>query len=211
MFSIVATNWLPTSSQGVGVPCAGPSSTNELKFRAEDVAKRRPARPANRATTRPPPVRRKYAALIVDGSRPALKRVQIFAAIVEGDQDVAAMVFAEQPVLDLGCGHGDECLGVSLPGHAIRRSIQLFPSIDRRAQRSGCGAGEIVVARKKMLAPMHDDRSLEMAAVPRPLVPQMLSVQTVPGRMLAAFEASLRSSGRISCRAAGHRRSQRQS
>ncbi|HVQ69823.1 MAG TPA: hypothetical protein VMT08_20215 [Bradyrhizobium sp.] len=41
--------------------------------------------------------------------------MQIFAAIVERDQDICAMMFAEQSILDLGRRHGDQRLGVSLP------------------------------------------------------------------------------------------------
>ncbi len=72
------------------------------------------------------------------------------------------MMFTEQSILDLSRRHSDERLGMRLPGHAIRGSVQYS------GQRAiGCeywcrDAGEIVVARKKVLAPMHNDRSFEM-------------------------------------------------
>src|SRR5258707_7270251 len=88
--------------------------------------------------------------------------MQVFAAIVERDQEISAMMFAEQSILDLGRRHGDERLGVSLPGHAIRRSIQYSGQFAIRPEDRRCDAGEIVVARKKVLAPMDDDRSFEM-------------------------------------------------
>jgi hypothetical protein len=67
--------------------------------------------------------------------------MQIFAAIMKGDQDVPAMLFAEQPVLDLGRRHRDERLGVSLTGHAIGRSIK-YPSqfsVGRKDRRRYAG------------------------------------------------------------------------
>src|SRR5258706_6733012 len=72
------------------------------------------------------------------------------------------MMFAEQPILDLGRRHGDERLGVSLPGHAIRRSIQYPGQYAVRREDRRCDASKIVVARKKVLAPVHDDRSFQM-------------------------------------------------
>ena len=108
------------------------------------------------------PVRREDPALIIDGQQARAQRVQIFAAIVKGDQDISAMMFAKQSVLDLGRRHGDQRLGMGLPGQAIRRSIQYSGQLAiGREDRRG-DAGEIVVARKKVLAPMHDDRPFEM-------------------------------------------------
>ena len=108
------------------------------------------------------PVRCENSALVVDGQQARAQRVQILAAIVESDQDISAMMFAEQSILDLSRRHGDQRLGVSLPGHAIRRSIQYSGQFAIRPKDRRCDAGEIVVARKKVLAPMHDDRSFEM-------------------------------------------------
>ena len=91
------------------------------------------------------PVRREYPALIIDGQQARAQRVQIFAAIMEGDQDISAMIFAEQAIFDLGRCHGDERLGVSLPGHAIRRSIQYSGQFAVGRKDRCCNAGEIVV------------------------------------------------------------------
>ncbi len=91
-------------------------------------------------------VRRENLAIIVDGQQASAERVQIFAAIMEGDQDVPAMLFAEQPVLDLGRGHRDERLGMGLPGHAVRRGVQ-YPrhlAVGREDRRRH--AGQVVVA-----------------------------------------------------------------
>jgi len=82
------------------------------------------------------PVRREYPAIIIDGQQARAQGVQIFAAIVERDQDISAMMFAEQPILDLGRRHRDQRLGVSLPGHAIRRSIQYSGQFANRVRRS---------------------------------------------------------------------------
>ena len=60
-------------------------------------------------------VRCQNLSFIVDGQQARAERVQIFAAIVESNQDVAAMLFAEKPVLDLGRRHRDQRLGVGLP------------------------------------------------------------------------------------------------
>ena len=50
--------------------------------------------------------------------------MQVLAAIVKGDQDVAMVALAKQPVLDLSRGHANErgCMG--LTGDAIGRSIK---------------------------------------------------------------------------------------
>ena len=133
------------------------------EFRAKDVgeAAARRGRQTVQQDARGP-VRCQYPALIVDGQQARAQRVQILAAIVEGDQDISAMMFAEQSILDLGRRHGDERLGMRLPGHAIRRRIQYSGqfAIGREDRRRD--AGEIVVARKEVIAPMHDDRPLEM-------------------------------------------------
>src|SRR6202040_1521991 len=133
------------------------------EFRAKDVseATARRGRQTVQQDSRGP-VRREYPALIIDGQQPRAQRVQIFAAIVERDQDISAMMFAEQSILDLGCCHGDKCLGMSLPGHTIRRSIQYSGQLAIGREDWRCDAGKIVVARKKMLAPVHDDRSFEI-------------------------------------------------
>ena len=133
------------------------------EFRAKDVgeAAARRGRQTVQQDARGP-IRCEDPALIVDGEQARAQRVQIFAAIVEGDQDVSAMMFAEQAILNLGRCHGDECLGMRLPGHAIRRSIQYSGQLAIGREDRRRDAGEIVVARKKMLAPVHDDGSFEM-------------------------------------------------
>ena len=108
------------------------------------------------------PVRGEYPALIIDGQQARAQRMQVFAAIVERDQEISAMMFAEQPILDLGRRHGDQRLGVSLPRHAVRRSIQYSGQFAIGRKDGRCDAGQIVVARKKVLAPVHHDRSFEM-------------------------------------------------
>ena len=50
--------------------------------------------------------------------------MQIFAAIVKGNQDVAVVALTKQPVLDLRCGHANEGGGVGLTGDAIGRRIK---------------------------------------------------------------------------------------
>ena len=50
--------------------------------------------------------------------------MQILAAIVKGDQNIAMVALTKQPVLDLGCGHANERGGVGLTGDAIGRSIK---------------------------------------------------------------------------------------
>lgn len=61
-------------------------------------------------------VRREDPAVVVDGQQTGAERVQIFAAIVKGDQNVGAMSLAKQAVLNLSRGHGDKRLRVGLPG-----------------------------------------------------------------------------------------------
>jgi len=107
-------------------------------------------------------VRRQYPPLIVDRQKARAQRMQILAAIVERDQDICAMMFAEQSILDLGRRHGDQRLGVSLPGHAIRRSIQYSGQFPVGREDRRCDAGKIIVARKKVLAPMNDDRAFQV-------------------------------------------------
>src|ERR1700710_2540645 len=51
---------------------------------------------------------------------------------------------------------------MSLPGHAIRRSIQYSGQFAIGCEDRCCDTGKIVVARKKVLAPVHDDRPFEM-------------------------------------------------
>ena len=133
------------------------------EFRAKDVgeAAARRGRQTVQQDARGP-VRSQYPALIVDGQQPRAQRVQVLAAIVEGDQDICAMMFAEQSILDLGRRHGDQRLGVSLPGHAIRRSIQYSGKLAVGREDRRCNAGKIVVARKKVLASVHDDRSFQV-------------------------------------------------
>ena len=65
-----------------------------------------------------------YTARIVDRDEAGCKRMQIFAAIVKGDQDVAMVALAKEPVLDLRCGHANERGGMALAGDAIGRSIE---------------------------------------------------------------------------------------
>src|SRR6266851_612059 len=138
---MVETNWLPTSSSRRWRSLRRPSSTNVLNFVRKTSPKRRPG----------------------EAGRPCNKMpAALFAAIMERDQDISAMMFAEQPILDLGRRHGDERLRVSLPGHAIRRSIQYSGQLAIGREDRRCDAGEIVVARKKVLAPVHDNRALEM-------------------------------------------------
>ena len=40
--------------------------------------------------------------------------MQVLAAIMEGDQNIAAMALAKQPVFDLRCGHANQSGGVGL-------------------------------------------------------------------------------------------------
>ena len=65
-----------------------------------------------------------YAACVVDCDEPGCERMQIFTAIVKGDQDVAMVALAKEPVLDLRRGHADERGGMRLTGDAIRRGIE---------------------------------------------------------------------------------------
>ena len=65
-----------------------------------------------------------YSARIVDRDEPCCKRVQVLAAIVKGNQDVAMVALAKQPVLDLRCGHANEGGGVGLTGDTIGRRIK---------------------------------------------------------------------------------------
>ena len=64
------------------------------------------------------------AARIVDGDEARCKRMQVLAAIVKGDQDVAMVALTKQPVLDLRRGHANEGGGVGLTGDAIGRRIK---------------------------------------------------------------------------------------
>ncbi len=64
------------------------------------------------------------AARVVDCDEPGCERMQIFAAIVKGDQDVAMVALTKEPVLDLRRGHADERGRVRLTGDAIGRSIE---------------------------------------------------------------------------------------
>ena len=65
-----------------------------------------------------------YAARIVDGDEARCKRMQVLAAIVKGDQDVAMVALTKQPVLDLRRGHANEGGGMGLTGDAIGRGIK---------------------------------------------------------------------------------------
>ena len=49
-----------------------------------------------------------YAAGIVDCEQARCECMQILAAIVKGDQDVAMVPLTKQPVLDLRRGHANE-------------------------------------------------------------------------------------------------------
>ena len=57
-------------------------------------------------------------------SSPALSVCRYSAAAVERHHQLAAVVLAEQPVLDLGRGHADQRLGVLLARAAVRRGVQ---------------------------------------------------------------------------------------
>jgi hypothetical protein len=50
--------------------------------------------------------------------------MQVFAAIVKGDQNVAMVALTKQAVLDLRRGHADDSGGVGLTGDAIGGSIK---------------------------------------------------------------------------------------
>jgi hypothetical protein len=59
-------------------------------------------------------------ALIIDRQQPGAQGMQILATVVQGDQNMAAMLFAEQAVLDLGRRHRHQRLGMRLPRHTVR-------------------------------------------------------------------------------------------
>ena len=79
------------------------------------------------------------------------------------------MMLAEQAVLDLGRRHGNERLSVSLPGHAVRRSVQYSGQFAVGREDRRCDAGQIVVARKKVLTSVHDDRSFKVHCRAKPV------------------------------------------
>src|ERR1700722_970786 len=55
-----------------------------------------------------------YAARLVDRDQSCGQRMQVLAAIVEGDQNIAAMALAKKSVFDLRCGHANKRGGVGL-------------------------------------------------------------------------------------------------
>jgi hypothetical protein len=63
------------------------------------------------------------ASLAVDRDQSGAQSLQIFAAAVEGDEEIAPMTFPKQAVLDLRCRHGDKGLGVLLTRAAIGGGI----------------------------------------------------------------------------------------
>ena len=64
------------------------------------------------------------AARIVDCDEAGCKRMQVLAAIVKGDQDVAMVALTKQPVLDLRRGHANEGGSMGLTGDAIGRGVK---------------------------------------------------------------------------------------
>ena len=108
-------------------------------------------------------------AVIVDGQQAGAQRVQIFAAVVEGDQYVAAMLLAEQPVLDLGRGHRHQRLCVRLARHAIGRRVEDAGDLAVGREDRRRHAGQVVVAGEKVLAAVHDDRPLQIGRRAEPI------------------------------------------
>jgi hypothetical protein len=119
------------------------------EFRTKDVGEataRRTGKPCNKM-----PAALFAASILPSLSTPAARaqRVQIFAAIVERDQDISAM---------MGNVHSRSGLlpwrrvpGVSLPDMQSDEA-SIFRSVRHRSEDRRCDAGEIVVARKSARA-----------------------------------------------------------
>ena len=118
-------DWLPTSSSRRWRSLRRPSSINVLKLVRKTSEKRRPGAAGKPCSKMPAAL---FAASILPSlstaSRPALTCCKYSPRSWNATQDISAMMFAEQSILDLGRRHGDERLGLSMPGHAIRRSVQ---------------------------------------------------------------------------------------
>ncbi len=80
-------------------------------------------------------------AVVIDSDQRGRGRVQVLGATVEGEDEIALMVIAEQPVLDMSHGHRDQRLGVGLPRPAIRGGVedthQARVGAEHRRRRAG--------------------------------------------------------------------------
>ena len=90
--------------------------------------------------------------------QPRAQGVQVFAAVVEGDDQVTAVGVAEQAVLHLGRGHADQRAGMLLPRAALRRRIEDADEAAIRSEDRRRRAGQAAVAGKEVLAAMHRQR-----------------------------------------------------
>ena len=107
-------------------------------------------------------VRRQDASVGVRSEQSRAQRMQIFAAIVEGDDDARAVLFAKQPIFDLGGRHADQGSGMRLPGQAVRRRVENATELAVGREHGDRRTGEIVVAREEMLGAVHREGAFEM-------------------------------------------------
>src|SRR5271156_3182720 len=107
-------------------------------------------------------VRRQDASVGVRSEQSRAQSMQIFPAIVEGDDDARAVLFAKQPIFDLGGRHADQGSGMRLPGQAVRRRVENATELAVGREHGNRRTGEIVVAREEMLGAVHREGAFEM-------------------------------------------------